>query len=64
MIAERQAQARAWFEHLRDDICAAFEALEDALPADAPFADRAAGPLRAHAVGTQPIIPANRAAAA
>src|SRR6185436_2538584 len=41
MIAERQARARAWFEHLRDDICAAFEALEDALPAGAPLADHA-----------------------
>ena len=29
----RKAQARAWFESLRDDICAALEALEDAAPA-------------------------------
>ena len=43
MIAERQSRARAWFEQLRDDICAAFEALEDALPAGAPLAERAAG---------------------
>src|SRR6201988_4947201 len=43
LLAERQARARAWFEQLRDDICAAFEALEDALPAAAPLADRAAG---------------------
>ena len=43
MIAERQARARAWFERLRDEICAAFEALEDALPADAPLAGRAPG---------------------
>jgi coproporphyrinogen III oxidase len=34
----RKAQARAWFESLRDDICAAFEAIEDALPARAPLA--------------------------
>jgi coproporphyrinogen III oxidase len=42
-IADRQARARAWFERLRDDICAAFEAVEDSLPASAPFGDRAAG---------------------
>ncbi|HUT50100.1 MAG TPA: oxygen-dependent coproporphyrinogen oxidase [Alphaproteobacteria bacterium] len=29
----RKSQARAWFETLRDEICAAFEALEDQLPA-------------------------------
>src|SRR5881275_1463048 len=43
LIAERQSRARAWFEHLRDDICAAFEVLEEALPADAPLADQTAG---------------------
>ena len=43
MIAERQARARAWFEQLRDDICAAFEGLEDALPAGAQLSERAAG---------------------
>ncbi len=43
MITDRQSRARAWFEQLRDDICAAFEALEDALPARAPLAERAAG---------------------
>ena len=39
----RKDRARAWFESLRDDICAAFEAVEDALPAGAPLSDRAAG---------------------
>jgi coproporphyrinogen III oxidase len=39
----RKTRARAWFERLRDDICGAFEALEDALPAGAPFGTRAPG---------------------
>ena len=39
----RKVRARAWFEALRDEICAAFEALEDELPSGAPLADRAAG---------------------
>ena len=40
---ERKAKAKAWFESLRDQITSAFEALEDALPASAPLADRPAG---------------------
>ena len=40
---KRRTMARAWFEALRDEIMAAFEALEDALPAAAPLADRAPG---------------------
>jgi coproporphyrinogen III oxidase len=39
----RKDRARAWFEHLRDDICAALEAVENALPDGAPLADRPAG---------------------
>jgi coproporphyrinogen III oxidase len=39
----RKARARAWFETLRDDICAAFEAIEDALPGGAPLSDHACG---------------------
>ena len=35
--------ARRWFETLRDQIVSALEALEDVLPADAPFADHAPG---------------------
>jgi coproporphyrinogen III oxidase len=42
-LSSRQSRARAWFEALRDDICAAFEALEDALPASAPLAEREPG---------------------
>jgi coproporphyrinogen III oxidase len=42
-IEVRKKQARAWFEALRDQIVAAFEAVEDALPATAPLADRPAG---------------------
>jgi coproporphyrinogen III oxidase len=39
----RKQRARAWFETLRDRLVEAFEALEDALPADAPLANKAAG---------------------
>src|SRR5665647_841350 len=35
-IETRKTRARAWFEALRDDICTALEAVEDALPATAP----------------------------
>jgi len=43
LIEIRKSRARGWFETLRDQIVAAFEAIEDALPAGAPLADRAAG---------------------
>ena len=33
VIDERKMLARAWFEALRDDICRAFERLEDDAPA-------------------------------
>lgn len=39
---EQKGRAKAWFEHLRDEICAAFEGLEDAQDAG-PFADLPAG---------------------
>jgi coproporphyrinogen III oxidase len=42
-IEARKTRARTWFEHLRDDICTALEAVEDALPAGAPLAQKPAG---------------------
>jgi coproporphyrinogen III oxidase len=42
-LEARKGRARAWFERLRDDICAAFEAIEAALPKAAPLSDRAPG---------------------
>jgi coproporphyrinogen III oxidase len=43
LLETRKARARAWFEQLRDDICAKLEALERALPAGAPLAGSAPG---------------------
>jgi len=60
-LQDRQNRARAWFESLRDDICRAFEALEDALPASAPLGDRKPGRFvrtpwaRTDHTGQQPI---------
>src|SRR6202140_5130594 len=42
-IEQRKEQAKAWLEALRDQIVAAFEAVEDALPATAALADCAPG---------------------
>jgi coproporphyrinogen III oxidase len=42
-LEARKGHARAWFERLRDDMCAALEAVEDALPAGSPLSERAAG---------------------
>jgi coproporphyrinogen III oxidase len=42
-IGNRKQRARARFEALRDEICAAFEQIEDVLPAGAPLAERTAG---------------------
>ena len=39
----RKARAETWFQALRDDICQSLEAVEDALPAGAPLAERPAG---------------------
>ena len=46
LLTERQGRARAWFEHLRDDICVDLEALENALPPDAPLHAMNAGRFR------------------
>ena len=62
-LEERKTRARAWFERLRDDICAALEELESALPAKAPLGDRAPAVSRAR-LGNAQIIPAVPAAAA
>ncbi|HYA07896.1 MAG TPA: oxygen-dependent coproporphyrinogen oxidase [Xanthobacteraceae bacterium] len=57
----RKDAARAWFESLRDQITAAFEAIEDALPPGAPLSDRSAGRFtrnpwrRTDHSGAQPI---------
>jgi coproporphyrinogen III oxidase len=42
-IEARKTLARAWFERLRDDICAGLETVEDALPANATLAGKPAG---------------------
>ena len=41
-MLEERARASAWFEDLRDRICAAFERIED-MQTDGPFADLAPG---------------------
>jgi coproporphyrinogen III oxidase len=43
LLDARKDHARTWFETLRDDICAALEELEDALPADAPLGGETPG---------------------
>ena len=42
-LETHKARARAWFESLRDQICAVLEAVEDTLPADAPRGNESAG---------------------
>jgi coproporphyrinogen III oxidase len=42
-VENRKARARTWFEALRDELCASLEAIEDALPARAPLAERRPG---------------------
>jgi coproporphyrinogen III oxidase len=43
LLEARKQRARQWFESLRDSICVAFEALEDALPPIAPQGDQPRG---------------------
>jgi len=42
-IAAHKQAAQAWFETLRDQICSAFEALEDGLPEGAPLSEQMPG---------------------
>src|SRR5262245_40263632 len=42
-LNEYKDRARRWFEALRDELCAALERLETALPAGTPLSDRAPG---------------------
>jgi coproporphyrinogen III oxidase len=42
-IEPRKLTSASWFESLRDDICAAFETVEDELPSPLPFSHSAAG---------------------
>jgi coproporphyrinogen III oxidase len=42
-LEARKGQTRAWFESLRDDMCSALEAAENALPPGSPLSERAAG---------------------
>jgi coproporphyrinogen III oxidase len=42
-LDRRRTRASAWFQDLRDDICSAFERLEDELPGGAPLAHEAPG---------------------
>jgi coproporphyrinogen III oxidase len=43
LLESRKIRAKAWFASLRDEICAAFETIEDALPGSAPRSDHAPG---------------------
>ena len=61
VIDDRKARARSWFETLRDDICAAFERLEDDAPASLYPGARGASCARR---GSAPTTPARPAAAA
>ena len=64
-LDERKARAKAWFESLRDDICAAFERLEDEAPAALYASAPDTGPADSSArPGIAPTTPADPAAVA
>ena len=63
-LEQRKSAARAWFERLRDDICAALEAVEAALPGRRAARPTAHPELSSARPGSAPITPAHRAAAA
>ena len=50
-IEDRKNRARAWFETLRDTICAGFETIEDDV--SGPHASQARWPLRTHALAAR-----------
>ena len=58
VIEDRKTRARGWFEALRNDICAAFERLEDDAPASLYQGRRDASCARRGTVPTTPARPA------
>ncbi len=63
-LDSRKAKARAWFEALRDDICAALEGLEDALAGECPVSPTAGLAALSARPGSAPIMAERPAAAA
>ena len=49
-LETRKTRARAWFESLRDDICAALEAVEAGLPRRRAVRGSYRGAVRSHAL--------------
>ena len=61
-LEAHKTRARTWFEALRDDICAAFEALEGALPRTLPSPTMRPAASSARR-GNEPTIAARQVAA-